>query len=296
MLANWQLLLIRVAEAFIYFVVIFTSIIAAIVPIVISAVGGRWSNIRDAQNPPEVVAQLILSHLPLIFFLFMLLSVVLLVLVAVHSFVEAGSARVYVDAEFSARSVEGRPPRAAFRAFSGDRWLNGGKRAWWPVFWIYNIGWSVAMLIILVPFVAIGAVFLIGGAKPASIILGCALLAVTVFAVIFIAIVTGVWCQKAIVICVARTLGAMDSLRAAWEDIRSDFVRHFAVAFVLMMISFGTAMLVSFLGIGASSVRDPGAVVMLMPLRFATQFASQVVSLMVAAWLTASFAALTVDR
>ena len=297
MLANWQLLLIRVAEAFVWVAVIFASIIAAIVPIVLSVAGGKWPDLRDAQNAPEVVAQMVLSHAPLILFLFLLLSVVLLVLVAVHAFVDGGSARIYIDAEFSARAVEGRPPRTAWRAFSGDRWLLGAKRGWWPIFWIYNVAWSVAMLILLVPLLAVLAVIVIGGVKPAAIILGCVLLFVTIFLLFFVGIVTGIWCQKAIIVCVARTMGAMDSLREAWVEVRSDFTRHFTVAFVLMMISFGTAMLVSFLSIGVSmGARDPGMAVMLMPLRLAAQFASNAVSLMVAAWMTASFAALTIDR
>jgi hypothetical protein len=146
------------------------------------------------------------------------------------------------------------------------------------------------------PLLAGLAIFLIGGMNPVAIGAGCLLLAVMVFVTFFVGIVTGIWCQKAIVICVARTLGALESLREAWTDIRTDFMRHFVVAFVLMMISFGTAMLVSFLAVGTASVRDPGAMMMLLPMRFAVQFASQAVSLMVAAWLAASFTALTIDR
>ena len=296
MLANWPLLLIRVAEMFVFVAITFAAIIAAIVPIILSIAGGSWSSLRDAQNAPEVVAEMLIRHIPLFLFLFVILSVLLLVFVAVHSFVEGGSARIYLDAEFAARAVEGRPPRTAFRAFSADRWMQGGKRDWVPIFWIYNIAWSIGMLIVLVPLLAILVIFLAGGTNPVAIGAGCLLLVLTIFVLFLVAIVTGIWCQKAIVICVARDLAALESLREAWADVRTDFTRHFVVAFVLMMISFGTAMLVSFIAVGASSVHDAGAVMMLMPLRLAAQFASQIVSLMIAAWMTASFAALTVDR
>lgn len=296
MLANWPLLLIRVAELVVLAAITIAAVLAAVIPIVLSIVGGSWSNLREAQNAPQVVAAMLIQHIPLFLFLFLLVSVLLLVFMGVHSFVDGGSVRIYVDGEFAARAVAGPPPRAAFRAFAADRWLQGAKRDWWPIFWIYNFAWSVGLLIILVPLLAIMVIFLIGRANPVAIVAGCLLFAVTIFVMIFVGIVTGIWCQKAIVICVARTLGAVDSLREAWTDIRTDFTRHFVVAFVLMMISFGTAMLISFVAIGAASVRDPAAVLMLMPIRLGAQLLSNCVSLMVAAWMAASFAALTIDR
>ena len=298
MVANWPLLLIRLGEVFVFVIVIIAAAIAAIIPIVVSVAGTNWQSLVERNDAPQAVAQMMLSHLPLFLFLFVLVSVVMIVFLAVHSFVEGGSVRIYADGEFAARSVSAgpRPARAAFRAFGGERWLSGGKRDWWPIFLIYNIAWFFGGMIILLPFIVVSVLFIIGMMKPVAMVVGCLVAVVSFFFVLLVAILTGIWCNKAIVICVARTLSAVESLRVALADIRNDFMRHFVVAFVLMMISFGGALLISSFGIGMSFVRDPGAMFMLMPLRMAMQVASQILSLGVAAWMIASFTALTIDR
>src|SRR6185437_3436976 len=86
--------------------------------------------------------------------------IVLAVLMAIHSFVEAGSARVFVDAERNGAGVT--RSRESFRAFNMDRWLQGGRASWWTVFWIYNIVWGVGGLILLIPLLlTLGALFLV---------------------------------------------------------------------------------------------------------------------------------------
>ena len=84
-----------------------------------------------------------------------------IIFIAVHSFVVGGIVRVLVDAE---RSAPPSGPRERFRRFTVDRWVEGGRETWWPIFWIYNIAYGVAALIICVPMMlialAILAVFL----------------------------------------------------------------------------------------------------------------------------------------
>src|SRR4029078_10278839 len=95
--------------------------------------------------------------------------VVLAVFIAIHAFIDAGTAQVLVD---SARND-------AAPSFNMDRWLAGGRSAWWAVFWIYNAIWSVAGAVLLVPLAAtLVAMFAVAG-DAVRIVIACSGLALT---------------------------------------------------------------------------------------------------------------------
>src|SRR5581483_8764511 len=103
------------------------------------------------------------------------------------------------------------------RAFTIDRWLQGGKMSWWSVFWIYNIAWSFAGLILLVPLLlALTGMLLVSDAGP-RVAFGCFGLAIAFIVGIPVAILTGIWTQKAIAVCVARAATANAALRQGWD-------------------------------------------------------------------------------
>src|SRR4029079_1444806 len=73
----------------------------------------------------------------------------------------------------------------------------------------------------------------------------CCGLALLVLVAIPLGIVTAMWAQKAVVICVARDIGARDALRDGWRETRADFLRPFVVFFLIAIMSAGASALAS---------------------------------------------------
>lgn len=292
--ANWPLLVIRVAEGIVMFAIIMIAIVAAVVPVAVS-LGLNAIRVDDPGDAAEALLDIIAGQWMVIVYVAALVTIVLIVLVAIHSFVEAGSAAVYVDAE---RATAPLPvaTRAQFKVFTGERWWSGARRDWWPVFWIYNIAWSVAGLVVLLPFVAMLALMLVFRENPAALIgVTCLGLTAGLLLFLFVAVITNIWCQKAIVVCVARLHRAPGALGEAWREFRADAGRHIGVAvilFVLMMVGSGVFASVSFVG-GLND--SPGFAMAMLPLQFAGSIANSIFSSLIAAWFLACFASLTVS-
>lgn len=293
-IANWPLLLIRLAENILFIIMIVVAAIAVVVPIAVS-LGVSKFDPSDAQSAADLMASILIEQWPALLYVFVVIVAVLTVFVAVHSFVESGSARVYVDAEAMGSRVSV-PSRRELRAFTMDRWMAGGRQGWWRVFWIYNIAWSVASLIILVPVIILLGVMILMRENPGGMAaIGCAGGAVSLLFVILVATVTNIWCQKAIIICVARAWTAMTSLGAAWREFAADAGRHIAVALILFLLTIvGTFF---FMSISAFSNIDSSATFQLvtMPLQLASSLLSSIFSLAMTGWFLACFAALTTE-
>src|SRR5260370_9302487 len=126
-----------------------------------------------------------------------------------------------------------------------DRWLKGGRGAWWAVFWIYNIVWGIGGLVLLIPLLmTIAALFLVS--QPGGrIAVACGGLFLTFVIVIPLALLMAVLTQKAITVAVARSAAARPAVRAGWSEIRRDLGRHFAVAFIVFAIALGGSMAIA---------------------------------------------------
>ena len=288
-LANWPLILIRIAEGVVFGAIIIGSIIAAVIPLLISAGLSKDTDYRNPENVAQLLVTLVIEHWILVLYLLALFLLILGVLMALHSFVEAGCARIYIDGE--------RTP--GLKAFAADRWFRGGVGGWWAVFWIYNLAWSVGALVLLGPLVLTIAGMLVVGETAGRVIIGCAGLGVTLLLLLPTAILIGMWTQKAIAVCVARTLGAVEALRAARREIKLDFGRHLAVALVLMVIGFMAAMVVSGMSFPLSignHRRVSFLPLLFAPMQLALSFVQSIVSAAVRAWSLASFVALTEER
>lgn len=296
--ANWPLLLFRFAEHFLFAMLILASVFAVVVPVVISAGFSNWEpgHVGDAA---AAVLDFLRAHAIIIVYVFVVVTVLGFVLIAVHSFVVGGIARVLVDAERTA-AESGRRDR--FRRFTVERWFAGGRTKWWAVFWIYNLAYGLAALIVCIPLLAIIALFtvsILAESSGGAIATGCLGLPIVVFLAIAGSLLAAVWSQKAIVVCVDENRGARDALRAGWREARADFSRHFAVAFVMFVIAVGGSGVISMISFGFStptfSPHGPGPLIGLafMPARIATTFLSSVFGSAVSIWSLASFAALS---
>ena len=300
MLANWQLIAIRIAESFLFVLIVIGSIVAVIIPIAVAAGFSSFDSIRNAGNPGDAIAALLIGHWALILYILAIITILLVVLVAIHSFVEAGNARIFVDAEHKAPKTLPLP-RDAYRTFTMDRWISGGRISWWGVFWIYNVAWSVAGLILLIPLLLSMVAMLLAQENGARVAFGCGGLALTFLIGIPVWVVVAIWTQKAIAVCVARAATAGTALKQAWSGIRADFGRHFAVAFILFVIAFGGAMAISMLTMPMSIMQQtshgsPFIGLAFAPARVVSSFLQSIFSSAVGLWFLASFVGLTEER
>ncbi len=295
MLANWPLLLIRVAEGVLYLGLAIASVVALVVPLAVSARHFDASQI-DPDRLVETITALLLEHWIWIAWFLVGGSVALTICLAIHSAVEAGSAQVYLDAE-NAAAISRMTTRDRFAVFSMDRWLNGVRRGWWTTFWIYNIAWGVAALIVIVPLGIASLVILLTGTGVGSIVVGCLALLVTMVLGIGVSVVTNLWAQKAIVIAVAQLRGAPEALRQSWREATGDFARQFGVALILLVVAMaGAAMIGStsaFLGFGGRSLSWQ---VMTSPVRLFVSLVNTIYSAAMAGWFLACFTSITLER
>lgn len=287
-LANWQLLLIRVAESAIVFTIVIAILLAAIVPVVVTALHGSGFDLQHPDRIFESIIELITEHWLLLSWLIVLATLVLGLILAVRSFVEAGTARIFFDGEAAEES------RGSFAAFDTQRWFDGGKASWWPIFLIYNIVGLYALLGALLPVLVVAMIVMIGGAE--SMMIGCIVVPILCLAVIAMAVIVALWNQKAIVICVGRGLGALASVRAGWRELMDDFPRHLGVGALIAIITFGAAALLSMITIVGSLGHQSGLSMAFSPLRILESFAQTSVSAISGTWFIACIVALTSDN
>ena len=292
---NWPLILIRIASSIFFLILVVVAVIAAVVPLAMS-IGLNKIDPSNASDPLEFMLDILARTWPILLYILGIITIVLTVIIALYSFVEAGCARVYIDGDLAAAGTPV-PPRHQFKTFSADRWMAGGRSHWWSVFWIYNIAWSVAAIILVLPLFALAAFLFILRESPGGMAAaGCAGAAFFLLFLFAVAVVTNVWCMKAIIVCVARARGAVESLGIAWREFKSDAGRHIAVAVILFVIMFIGAMMFS--SVSAFSNIDDSAMFQLMtlPLQLTSSLLNSVFSAFMTGWFLASFAALTVER
>lgn len=292
-IANWPVIVLRIAESILLIGIVIASIIAAVVPAVVAA-GLSKDEILNSSDPASAIVGWLIGHLMLFVWMFALAFLVLGVMLAIHAFFEGGTAQIYVDAERNAKrtAIAGRD---AFRAFSVDRWMAGGTSSWWRVFWLYNWAWSVGLLFVLVPLMLTIFGLVLISDTAGRVVIGCVGLAVAIFVLIPVAIVVSIWCAKAITICVARSLPARESLRLAWRAVRDDVGRHLAVAVIAFVVSMAINSIVSAFSIPMSISEHhlPSLALLFTPVRLATSVVQSMVSAAIGSWLIACFVSMT---
>jgi hypothetical protein len=298
--ANWQLVLVRFGESVVLAILAVLSAVVIIAPILISI----GINIADITSPEdfEGVAELLLSRWALLIWVVVAVSVLLAVFVALHSLVEAGSARVYIDGDRIA-GPEKVGPRSRFKVFSMERWWAGAKDGWWTVFWIYNLAWGAASVILLLPLLPTLVLVLLlrDDEQPLpSIAVGCVGLAITLLLFLVVAVVTAVWTNRAITDWAIRRAGARDALAAGWAAMRADLLRHVLIAValyvVLMAGSSFFATLSMFGGFGDVVGKSSFTFLFTLPLRLFTTALSYAFTAAVTSWFLSSYATLANEQ
>ena len=294
---NWQLILIRVAEMLVFIALTVLAVIVALVPVLVS-VGIELSKLTTIDDIESAVYSLMQQWMLLVW-IFVAISFLLLIFIALHAFVVAGSACVYVDAERAAGpALTG--ARSRFRVFSMERWLAGGKDGCWTLFWIYNVAWGLAGLILLIPLLptALG-VLMLHEKPPAAVTVGCAGLVITVLLMLFVAPLTGIWVNRSINDWAVHRFGVRESRAAGRAAMRTDFGRHLLIFIAVFVVSMAGASFFSSFSLlaafGDTFGRHDGVLGFLFPLRIVGSVLNSIFSAMVSAWYLASYSALATE-
>jgi hypothetical protein len=296
--ANWPLLLIRFGEMLLFGILSIVTVIIALVPILVS-VGVELSKLSTAEDL-ENAGLALMGRWMLLLWLVVVFLLLTLLFLAVHAFVEAGSVRVYVDAERAAGPVV-QGPRARYRVFSMDRWMAGGKEGWWTIFWIYNLAWSAAALILMIPLLpTIAGMLLFREQPPAAVVTGCIGLLVTGLLLIVVGAVTGMWVNRAINEWAVRRTGARESLSFAWAAFRADLGRHVLIFVAVLVVAMaGSSFFASFslfAAFGETFGHHHGIVnLATLPLRIVGSLLNAAFSGIVSAWYVAAYSALAAE-
>lgn len=286
--ANWPLVALRIAENVLFGLLIIASLIAAVVPLLVS-IGLSGFSVDKPEETAANIGTALIEHLAVFLWIFLGALALVLLLLVIHSFVMAGCAQIFVDAEGS---------KGSMKVFRMERWLAGGARSMWRVFWIYNIAYGSTTAIVLLPAVISIAGMLAFRDTPAMIAcFGCFGLAAIAFLLLIALIIGAIWSLKAIVIAVERDLHATQATKIAWAEAKADFGRHFAVAFILFVISFGGAATIGSFSMFFTIPTGHDAFMQLAfaPARIALSMIQGAFSAAIGMWMLASFAALS-DR
>lgn len=297
--ANWQLILLRLAETFLFVVMILVAAVAIVVPILVS-IGIHFAAIKTPDDLAGV-AELLAQRWMLAAWIVVAVSILMLVFVAMHSFVEAGCARVYVDGERLA-GPEMAGPRSRYAVFSISRFFAGGKDGWWTVFWIYNLAWGVAGLVILIPLVPTALLMLLFSDEPRALVAtGCLGLVVTLLVLFVVAIATGIWTNRAIAHWALHRESATPSLAAGWSAVRLDPARHLLVVLAVVLVMMAGSSIFAGFSFAAAfgeifSDNNIAFQAVTLPLRIFGSLANSIFSTAVTTWYLACFTALAVER
>ena len=297
-IANWQLSAIRLGEMIVFGVIAVAAVLVMLVPIFVS-IGIELSRI-DTPEDFESLAVTLLEKWPLFIWFGIAVLVMLIVFVLIHSYVTAGCARVFVDADVTAgAAVAG--PRQRYRIFSMERWLTGAKEGGWRVFWIYNLAWTVAALILLIPLLPVLALTLMFRENPAAAAgIGCLGLLVFMLFSIVVGVTTAMWTNRAIADWAVQRSGAREALASGWRAVKTDLGRHLLVALAIFVVAMAGSSIFSgfsmFASFGDSLGRNATYGLVTMPLRLIGSLLSTAWSAIIGSWFLASYSALAVER
>jgi hypothetical protein len=282
-LANWPLLLIRLAEYVALIALILVTVFGGLFPAIFL---GVFRSVFERAEAPEDAAMVLIEHPFLILWVLLLFLVVITFAMIVHSFVQAGVVGCYIDGERVAAASRSLL-RSRFRVFTPDLWLRHARTKWWPVFLIYNITWGLFLLLLLIPLAAIAFLTFLGRESPGVIFIACGGL-IAIFGVLLIGgIVVQLWTTIAIALSVAGRR-VSESVRDGWDLLVSNplpFVAILVVSFVVSFAVFG------FIGIGSFSIGLFGVFDMglfMLPLQIGISLFQNALSVAIEAWFLAA--------
>jgi hypothetical protein len=297
-LMNWQLSLVRWVEVLVFAAVAIGAVLVILMPVFVSI----GINLRDVASPDDVenIFSALLQKWAILVWIIVAVVVLLTVFSVAHAFVEAGIARVLVDAERIAGPAANEP-RGRYRVFSMQKWMAGGKDGWWDVFLIYAAIWGLGGVVLLIPALALAALmFIFREQEGAMVAVSCLGLLLFFFVALIVAIVMGMWTNRAIVQWANDRGGVAQAMSEASKAVRGDLGRHVAILLIIIAVSFGASAFFSSFSfvaaIGAAATENNAAFMLVtLPLRILITVVSWAASAFITNWYLASYAALAVE-
>lgn len=283
--ANWQLVVIRMAESAVFIFLTILALLATIIPVAVKAglgvlkPGVKDLNMEDAESFMQNLTRFIDDQRALILWTCCVLIGVACVMMIVHTLIVAGSARVYLDAE--------RAPGNAFEVFRGDTFWAAAKGGFWRVFWIYNIAWAFALLLLAVPVMLALILILVMEGSQGAVILAVLVFVFCLMLSIPIGIITSVWVGRAIIDGERSQLPAREALGVARRSIRTDLGAHVVVVLLVMVVSLFVMFFISAMTNAFAASGDA-----FWPMQWMSSLAQAVAGSLAGAWMLAGFAAL----
>jgi hypothetical protein len=291
-LANWPVVLIALAGQVAMIFIVIAGVIVALLPIM---AGGVMELIGNPDEIEQWIEATISGNPLIIVYILAILGVVLIPVMILYSFLEAGKIGVYLDGERSAShsAVAG---RERYKVFDPARWFAWGRQFWWRLFLIYNVLWGVLLLVLLL----IGAVAALLIAllidNPAAVAVGCIALLVVLFVMIVGGMLTFLWTQLAVTVTVRDGRGVLDGIGEGWRLLGRRLGDSVLLSILLIIISFAIATLFSsfFFGMGLLNA-IPGAALILAPLQIVFSLLQSLVQSFVSSLVSAAFAGFALD-
>lgn len=294
-LANWPLLLISVAEGMVLGMILVVGLLVTIVPIIV--VGAMAAESLDASTFPEddplaALTWLVIEHPFMVLFAILAVTVIVVILVALHAFVRAGMIGVYVDAEVAAGA---RIDRGAFKVFTPETWFGYGRKAWWALFLIYQVTWGLYGLVLLIPLIILVAGIVLTIDTDAVVFVGIGGGALLVLVAMVLGIIVNIWTQLSLTEAVRGNLPAMKAIRSGTAIFRARLGEIAIVVVILFGIIVAAMMLIMvlYMMLGAISV-IPLMSIATIPFQIVLSVAQSALSTFLSCWFIAAFAAICV--
>lgn len=287
-LANWPLVLIRIAEGIATLVLVFGLVVAAVIPIVFAGVTG---SLAEVFSDPEAMQRLLLDLSPFaVLYAIGVVTLILVVAVVVHSFVQAGVIGIYVIAD--RRAPEGSPSRADFRAFEPELWWAEAMRHGWRFFWIYNVIWGAFGLVLLLPLLALVLLLVVAPEHPAALAVTCLGTVAVMLLAMVASVVVFVWSQLVLIETVRSGSGVAESMRRTRELVRGRIGTIVLVSAIFFALSFTVGSIVAGISFGIGMMGSvPGLEIAFIPFRILISLLNSIISAAFGAWLLAAFVA-----
>ncbi|HVR43477.1 MAG TPA: hypothetical protein VMS56_08530 [Thermoanaerobaculia bacterium] len=292
-LANWPLVLIRIVEGLATLLAVVMILVAAIAPITIAGLSG--ASMTEILESPQALEELMGRFSPLlILYLFVVITVAMVIAVLIHAWVQGGVVGCYVIGD--RRAPETGWGREHFRAFTPELWWGEARRLGWRFFWIYNVIWGAFSLLLLAPLLVILVVMLLLRESPAAIVVGCAGIAGVTLVAILLGIATFIWSQLVLIECAAADLGVLQSIRRSREVLARKLLPVVMVGAIFFAISMAVGFVIAGIAFGIGAVGSvPGLDLAFLPIRILISLFNSLVSTILSCWLLAALVAVALS-
>lgn len=288
-LANWPLILIRIAEGIAILVMMVVLVVVAALPVGLAGAGFSAADLEQYGDVEELltgIGPLVILYALVVF------TVVFTLAVIIHSFVMAGVVGCYLEGD--RRAPEGNFGRMDFKVFTPELWAREARRHAWRFFWIYNVIWGVYSVILLVPLLFLAVLAFLMREAPAGIAIAVIGMILVMLVAILLAIVAFIYSQVALIESARTGAGVFESLRRARGVTRQRMANVLLTSVIYFSVSMLIGGILAGFGFALGMMGSiPGLDMAFLPFRVLFSLFNSAVSTIFGCWLLAALIAAT---